>query len=145
MYSKILAAVDGSETSMKAFKHAVNLAKIHKAEVTMLTVFEELNLPFGAQYELWAEDSRENYISRVLEAMNKAFQKIRNESIAIEVETRIEEGRPGKKITEIAEKEGFDLIVIGSRGLGNVREMILGSVSGEVVRISNIPVLIIKG
>ncbi len=144
VYSKILVPVDGSETSMKAFRHAMGLAKIHEAEVTMLTVFAEFSFPFGAQYDLWAEESRDNYVAKVLGEMNAALQEHVDEGLRGSVDTRIEWGRPASVITSIAEEEGYDLIMIGSRGLGRIQGMLLGSVSMEVINASNVPVLVIK-
>ncbi len=61
----------------------------------------------------------------------------------MKVEARMEEGRPAKKIIEIADAEAFDLIVLGRRGNGLVDHGIMGSVSSEVVRTSHRPVLIV--
>ena len=53
-------------------------------------------------------------------------------------------GEPGPAIVEYANKENFDLVVIGSRGLNSLQEMVLGSVSHKVVKRVNCPVLIVK-
>jgi nucleotide-binding universal stress UspA family protein len=144
MYRKILAGVDGSETSMKALKHAIELAEAHNSELHIISVLEEFKLPFASEYELWAHESRDEQVSKVLEEMNSAVMSIKKDDIEIDVETRIEEGKPAKVITEIAEQEDFELIVIGAKGLGRVEEFLLGSTSREVVNTSKVPVLIIK-
>ena len=132
------------KTSMKALQHSIDLAEIHEAELHVIAVIEEFKFPFGSQYDLWASESHDEYLSRVLEEMNSAMLSIKNEDIQISVETRIEEGRPAIVITEIADNENFDLIVIGARGLGRVQEMLLGSVGREIVNTSKTPVLVIK-
>jgi len=144
MYEKILVGVDGSETSMKALQYAIDLAEIHEAELHIVTVLEDLRIPFGDRYDLWVSETRNEYTSRVLEEMNSAIMDIREEGTQINVETRIEEGRPAIVITDIADKEDFDLIIVGARGMGKVEELLLGSVSREIVNISRTPVLIIK-
>ena len=53
-------------------------------------------------------------------------------------------GDPGPAIVDYANKENFDLVVIGSRGLNSLQEMVLGSVSHKVVKRVNCPVLIVK-
>ena len=53
-------------------------------------------------------------------------------------------GRPADKIVELAKEEGFDLIVLGSRGLGNIKEFFLGGVSDRVADEAPCPVLIVK-
>jgi len=144
MYKKILAGVDGSEASMKALKHAIELAEIHDSELHIKSVLEEFKLPFASQYELWAKESRDEQVSKILEEMNSAVMSIKKENMVIDVETRIEEGKPAKVLTEIAEDEDFELIVLGATGLGRVEEFLLGSTSREVVNTSKVPVLIIK-
>lgn len=144
MYKKILAGVDGSEASMKALKHAIELAEIHESELHIISVLEEFKLPFASQYELWAKESRDEQVSKILEEMNSAVMSIKKENMVIDVETRIEEGKPAKVLTEIAEDEDFELIVLGATGLGRVEEFLLGSTSREVVNTSKVPVLIIK-
>jgi nucleotide-binding universal stress UspA family protein len=144
MYNKILVGVDGSPTSMKALEHALHLAELNDAELHIISVIEEFNLPFASQYELWASESRDEFISQVLEEMNSAMSEVKREDIDITVETRIEEGRPAKVINEIAEGENFDLIVIGATGIGRVQEFLLGSVSREILNTSKLPVLVVK-
>ena len=53
-------------------------------------------------------------------------------------------GDEGKRIVEVADRKNFDLIVIGSRGLGSMKEMFLGSTSNYVLHKSKKPVLIVK-
>ena len=57
---------------------------------------------------------------------------------------RLSYGDDGKRIVNIAERENFDLIVIGSRGMGSAKEVFLGSTSNYVLHKSKIPVLIVK-
>lgn len=144
MYKKIIVGVDGSKMSMKALQHAIDLADVNGAELHIISVLEEFKLPFASQYDLWANESRDELMSRILEEMNSAILSIKNDDVQIDVETRIEEGRPSKVITGIASNEKFDLIVIGSSGLGKVEEVLLGSVGREIVNTSKIPVLVIK-
>jgi nucleotide-binding universal stress UspA family protein len=144
MYKKILAGVDGSETSMKALQHAIDLAEVHGSELHIISVLEEFKLPFASQYELWASESHDEHMTRVLEEMNSALMRIKREDVEIDVETRIEKGRPATVITTIADDEGFDLILVGAKGMGKVEELLLGSVSREIIDISRIPVLIVK-
>ena len=53
-------------------------------------------------------------------------------------------GHEAKEIIDFAQKEKFDIIVIGARGRGTIKQMLLGSVSNTVVHSSKIPVLVIK-
>jgi nucleotide-binding universal stress UspA family protein len=144
LYEKILIAIDGSETSIKALNAGVKLASTFNSEVTILSVLDELKLPFAAQYGLWARESHDELMRKVLESLNKALRDIQESLPELHIDARVEEGRPAKAITDIAEKEGFDLIVIGNRGFRLLNRWILGTVSNEVVNSSKIPVLVIK-
>ena len=143
MYNKILVGIDGSEVSLQALKQAVDLARQLGSEITVVSVINEMKMPFSAEFGLWARESHENLIRKVLENLNTEILKIREKHPEMKVEALIEEGRPAKKIVEIAETEEFDLIVIGRRGNGLVDHLIIGSVSSEVIRTSHTPVLIV--
>ena len=143
MYDRILIGIDGSEVSLQALEQAVDLAQQLGSEITVVSVINEMKMPFSAEFGLWARESHDNLKRKVLESLNSAILKIRENHPEMKVEARIEEGRPAKKITEIADTEGFDLIVIGRRGNGLVDHLIMGSVSSEVVRTSSSPVLIV--
>ena len=75
--------------------------------------------------------------------LSKAQEEVRKRKRAFKVSTRFEKGEPSEKIIEVAERGAFDLIVMGSRGLGG-RVSALGSVSSRVVDKSSCPVLIVK-
>lgn len=137
-------AVDGSKPSLQALAQAVDLALQLGSEITVVSVVSDMKLPFSAEFGLWARESHEGLMRKVLESLNSAILRIREDHPELKVEARIEEGRPAKKITELAENEGFDLIVIGRRGSGLVDRLIMGSVSNEVVRTSTKPVLIVE-
>ena len=71
-------------------------------------------------------------------------KKVKKINLKTRFSTKLLEGRPADKIVEIAKQESFDLIVIGSRGLGGIKEIFLGSVSDRVADESHCPVLIVK-
>ena len=143
MYDRILVGIDGSEVSLQALEQAVDLARQLGSEITVVSVINEMKMPFSAEFGLWARESHDNLKRKVLESLNSAILKIRENHPEMKVEARIEEGRPAKRITEIADTEGFDLIVLGRRGNGLVDRLVMGSVSSEVVRTSPSPVLIV--
>ena len=75
--------------------------------------------------------------------LSKAQEEVRKRKRVFKVSTRFEKGEPSEKIVEVSELGSFDLIVMGSRGLG-CRVSALGSVSSRVVDKSSCPVLIVK-
>ena len=142
MFKKILVPIDGSEQSYRALGFGMDLAKRYSSKVILLTVeqliFQEpLFPPFSKQSYDNLEDAHRKILSQ---AFNEA-KKIDSE---IEISKRLANGRPADKIIEIAKEDGVDLIVIGSRGLGGIKEFLLGSVSDRVADHAPCPVLIVK-
>lgn len=137
---KILVAHDGSKSSDKALKKAVELAVNFNASITVLSVVPELYLT-----ELAEEDR--NKIARTLEEETRqAMEKIRKSlsGKSIEVKTVIRQGDPAEKILETAQKMKVDLIVTGSHGRHGAKKFLLGSVSSKVIEYSRSPVLVVK-
>ncbi|MGO9613347.1 MAG: universal stress protein [Dissulfurispiraceae bacterium] len=137
---KILVAHDGSKSSDKALKKAVELATKLNSSLTVLSVIPELYLT-----ELSDIDR-----GRILEALSKettdAMERIRKSlsGKSMEVKTLIRQGDPAEKILETAQKMKVDLIVTGSHGRHGTKKFLLGSVSSKVVDYSKSPVLVVK-
>jgi len=127
MYDRILVAVDGSDTSLLALSHAVELAKVFGSELTLLSVIDKLKLPFSAEYVLGARESHERLVRGVLENLDRVTVELGESHPDLSIDPRVEEGRPAKIIVEIAEEEDFDLIVMGSQGFGLIAGWFLGS------------------
>lgn len=139
MYKRILVAVDGSENSKRAAQHAANLAALNnKAHVEILYVQEVDKLQTeGKQKKVPA--SIDNERQQRLLPIKGAFEQ---PPISHELITK--QGEPGSTIVSFANRGGFDLVVIGSRGLNTFQEMVIGSVSQKVAKRVNAPVLIVK-
>jgi nucleotide-binding universal stress UspA family protein len=137
---KILVAHDGSKSSDKALKKAVEMAISFNASLTVLSVIPELYLT-----ELSDADR-----SRIFNALSKetteAMEKIRKtlSGKSIEIKTLIRQGDPAEKILETAQKMKADLIVTGSHGKHGTKKFLLGSVSSKVVDYSKCPVMVVK-
>ena len=74
----------------------------------------------------------------------EVLRKAKKTKPDIEVSTKLLEGRPADKIVEAAKEGEFDIIIMGNRGLGGVKEFFLGSVSDRVADEASCPVLIVK-
>jgi nucleotide-binding universal stress UspA family protein len=144
MYKRILVAIDGSESSLFALTHAVELANVFDSELTLLSVIDKFKLPFSAEYGLGAQESHEQLVREVLESLNAVTMKLGENNGNLHIDTRVEEGRPAKIIVQVAEEDEFDLIVMGSQGFGLITGWFLGSVSNEVVNSCTKPLLIVK-
>ena len=144
MYSKILVPIDGSDTSIRALNHAVNLAKIHDSRIDMISVIDELKLPFGAQFRLWAQESHERLTRTILESLNKEMVRVKEENPSMEIDASIHNGDPADTIIKIAEEEVYDLIVMGKKGVNLVEELVIGSVTRKVVKESKVTVTVVS-
>jgi nucleotide-binding universal stress UspA family protein len=144
MITRVLVAIDGSDTSLLAAKYAAFLATNLGCKVTLLHVVEYPPLPF-ALAGVSEEESR-RFNNRVVESgrsiLRLGQKPLAEAGVAAEIELR--EGRPADVICQVAQEGKFDLVIIGNRGRGMVSRVLLGSVSQEVVRAAPCPVLVIR-
>lgn len=146
MIKKILVALDGSDHATHALDFALDLAEKYSAEILLLTVVPPILIPTYSFYVLKQNALAE--CTKQLETsfrgvISKAVTKAKKEKPSLKVFTKLEHGDPDEKIVEAAKRGQFDIIVMGSRGLGR-RETILGSVSSRVVDKATCPVLVLK-
>jgi nucleotide-binding universal stress UspA family protein len=122
------------------------LAEISSAELELLTVVPPVFLPSHSIYVIKSEavaDCAKALSVTFRGVLSKAEREARNKKPELKVSTRFEKGEPAEKIVEVAESGSFNLIVMGSRGLGG-RVSALGSVSSRVVDNASCPVMIVK-
>ena len=148
MSNKILVAIDGSETADLALNFGLDIATKYSAEVLIISVFDTISQYLVSQGMLYAPNSITKYLEE-LEAFHKkvlveALKKGKKMKSKLNVSTKLLKGRAADKIVETANECGFDLIVMGSRGLGGIKEFFLGSVSDRVADEAKCPVLIVK-
>ena len=135
---KILVPLDGSKNSFRALDKAIYLARQCQATVTGLYVVTLV------------EPSKDAPISRIekyllnIAAKFMRQAKIRAAKNGILFYDKILYGEEATQIVSYAKKKNFNIIVIGSRGIGSVKEIFLGSTSHNVLHKSPIPVLIVK-
>ncbi|MEM6730667.1 MAG: universal stress protein [Myxococcota bacterium] len=136
-YRKILVPVDFSDASKRALKHALALGERYGSRVFLLHVVE------GVPHPAYYYQDRDT----VLEAFPKLIERTRSaldELVAdsnLEVTAIVAEGRAHRKIDEIAREHDVDLVVMGRQGLGDVGDLLLGSVTERTLRRAPCPVL----
>ncbi|MDX1377838.1 MAG: universal stress protein, partial [Anaerolineales bacterium] len=135
MFERILLAVDGSDHAVHAAKVAGNLARSMEAELRIVTVYEPIPALLGEPYMQVAVNARLDVTQVVLQNAVIAVGDIPNE-----IQTAMIEGNPAETIIEVAQIRKSDLIVMGSRGLGRLAGMLLGSTSQKVVSHAPCPV-----
>ncbi len=137
MFRKILVAVDGSRHSSQGLEFADDLARRYKIPLLVLHAFPHVSDLLGTpQYERVLE-SREMIGEQILASARAQL------SAREPVETQLIEGPPAPAILRVAAEEHCDLIVIGSRGHGQLAGILLGSVSSVVAQRAECPVLIV--
>lgn len=145
-YKRILVPVDGSDLSKAAIEHTCSLAKAHNSTLFLLHVasiassispLEQSPISPGGYASLELAQDLEDRGREVIENAKALVPE------GILVETIFEVGAPGPTIIEVANTNHMDLIVMGSRGLGLLKGIFMGSVSTYVVSHESCPVLIV--
>jgi nucleotide-binding universal stress UspA family protein len=147
MYKKILVALDGSSHSLKASEAAIELAKKFDAELQLLTVTR----PYKVSPKLRQYLEAENLLGEPKYVMDSMTNAIITEAKALadkaklkKVKAEVREGKPARTIIDYAHTNDIDLVVLGSRGVGEVESALLGSVSQKVSLLSECAVIIIR-
>lgn len=137
MYKTILLAADGSENSFRAAEETLNFIS-EDTEVTILNVIN-------------ADDSKDDVLhsspaESIVEKRKEKLSKIIDlyESNHIPYHVHFEHGAPSETVVNLANNGLFQTVVLGTRGLNGLQEMVLGSVSHKVAKRADIPVMIVK-
>lgn len=139
MYKKILLAADGSDHSIRATSEVIKIASVNETSIVTVVLVADYSqaksdvLHSGSSVEL--DMKRRRKLMPVEELLRSANINYRIEIL---------HGVPGPSIVEFANKQNYELLVIGSRGLNSLQEMVLGSVSHKVVKRAECPVMIVK-
>lgn len=144
MFSRILVALDGSDYSLKALDIAVDLAKKYQSQLVLVhVVMRQIYAINPPEAGILAGTA----IVRELEAEGKAILAKGEETVrtqGLPVEIRLRQGVPAEELLRAAAEEKVDLMVLGSRGLSQVKAFLLGSVSDKVSHHAKCPVLIVR-
>ncbi len=131
---RILVPVDGSENSKRAFNFATKIARQTGSQLIVLNVID------GRAYDRAPSEATEGAKQLIRTHVSEAKKN--------GIMTRGDAIRPGasivRQIIEYAKQKGVDLIVMGTRGLGGFRKLLLGSVSGGVVSHAHCAVMIVR-
>lgn len=122
---RILVGVDGSDNSTWALVEAISISKKFSGHVKVITIYKRGGADGATKTQL------------------KAKQLLGEEEIDSSLEA-ILGSNPSRALVDTAKNENFDLIVVGSRGLGNAAAFLLGSVSKQVVSKASCDVLVVK-
>jgi|tagenome__1003787_1003787.scaffolds.fasta_scaffold20981671_2 nucleotide-binding universal stress UspA family protein len=143
MFRRILVAFDGSTHAQQALHEAIELAETANGRLTVITV-----VPAPAVWlprDTWDASIDVGGLTQEVERAHSDMLDAAVEAIPDEIPVTklVRHGSPGATIVGVANSGAHDLIVIGSRGRGSVRSLLLGSVSHRVIHGAAIPVLVV--
>ena len=143
--TRILLATDGSEDAFLAAQAALDLSDRIGAELHVVHAWQDLRpatLPamaideYSQAYELWKREAEE--------LLEDQAERLRSAGATVAA-AHLREGRPAEEITKLAEELSIGLVIIGSRGLGAMKRLVMGSVSEGVVHLASRPTLVVRG
>jgi len=152
MINSILVATDASAASNRALKMAVQIAGQHDAELLIIHVIRDMQIPFDIKeipelefnkFEAF-NDAREEIMRKVAESVLRNAKEKAEKAGAKKVKTAIGTGDPATSILGFAKRRKVDMIVLGTRGLGKLKGTILGSVSRKVTNNAETSCLIVR-
>ena len=144
MFRSILVPIDGSPHAARALAEAADLARSSNATLSVMSSVPDQSgwllggaaYAGGVDFEALAAETEHEYS----EMLDHAVESLPG---GISVTKLLAHGRPGERILAQAKEGSHDLVVMGSRGRGEVRSLLLGSVSHEVLNASRAAVLIV--
>jgi nucleotide-binding universal stress UspA family protein len=143
VFENILVGVDGSQSSEKALKKAVELAKALNAKLNIVAIVKPLEL---AAIDYVPPEDIEKYemeeIEKVKPCLKEAVEYAQENGI--EPVYKILEGEPAEELMDYADENKCDLIIVGYRGKGGFKKLLLGSTAGNLVKYANQSVLVVK-
>jgi nucleotide-binding universal stress UspA family protein len=146
MYKKILVPTDGSVMSDLAVEEALKMAKHLGAEVTVLNVTADISPFLVGPYSGLPSKSLDNVVSEMTRNSEEIIEKVEKnyKDRYSNFNTKILTGEPAFAICNEAKEGSYDLIIMANRGLGEIKQFLMGSVSSRVVKHADCSVLIFR-
>jgi nucleotide-binding universal stress UspA family protein len=143
MRAGVVVGVDGSATAKEAVRWAAREAELRGSQLTLVTAWEvPLSALYGYGFAPVSEEILDGGAEGADELLATTRREARVEFPGVEMETLAMEGNAAHVLLE-ASREA-DLLVVGSRGLGGFRELLLGSVSQQCAHHATCPVVIVR-
>jgi nucleotide-binding universal stress UspA family protein len=138
LFSKILVAIDGSESARKAFTTSIYIASISNCKIDVIHVVS-CNIGGDSATSLDLVEDLKTKADLILEEHKKyALEK------DVKPEFMLEIGDPAHIITEIINSKNYDLVILGTRGMNAIKELLIGSVSMKVIHHAKCPVMVVR-
>jgi nucleotide-binding universal stress UspA family protein len=142
VFRRLLVAFDGSPHAQQALTEAIDLAQANRGTLTVMSVAPEPSVWAMSGYGVPID------VDGVSQEMERQYQSMLDgavESVPADLPVRkiLKQGPAGWRIVDEANTGDHDLVVMGSRGRGELRSLLLGSVSHRVLEASRVPVLVV--
>jgi len=142
-YKRILVPIDGSETSTKALVAALQMARDSGGQVRLIHSVDELAYVSGFEYSGNLVEIARDYATKLLDDGLAVAR-----SAGVEADTKLIDfpgQRLGETVMDEAREWNADLIVVGTHGRRGIGRVLLGSGAEQILRMSPVPVLVIRG
>ncbi len=147
MISKILVATDASAASSRAVSFAARLSIHHEAELLVLNVIRDVQLPdelkAAPEFEAF-NNARDELMREASDRILGAAKKTARKEGVKKVQTAIGSGDPATSIAGFARRRKVDLIIVGTRGHSKAKAASMGSVSRKLLDLTEINCLVIR-
>lgn len=137
MFNKILVPYDGNPYSNKALSTAATMSKENGSKILVLNVAHVPGVTVSSAAEITQMERKQTNA-----VLDQARERLAAEGV--EAEFKLAMGQATATILSVCKEESCDLIVMGTRGMGNISEMILGSVSSKVIEQAEVPVMVCR-
>jgi nucleotide-binding universal stress UspA family protein len=143
LFKKILVPIDGSDTSDKAMRMALDMAREALGTVRFVHVMEDdrywISDEFSADLRSYGEKNAQELLQKAMDAAR---------GMGVNAQSQVLD-KPGQRLGESVANEaadwGADLVVLGTHGRRGLGRMLLGSGAEQVIRLSPVPVLVVRG
>lgn len=137
--NNILVPTDFSEVANNALGHALKIADVYNNEITLINIQDE-----GGIFGLFGNHDKIELIKEAVNSrMDKVIEEAKSKYPNVKINKRIETGKIYKVITDLAEEENFDSIVMGTNGASGLQQ-IIGSNASRVINYAKVPVVVVK-
>lgn len=135
---KLLVAIDGSDNSLRALAYAIKRVKAERRlRIYLLNVQPAVPSSLFVTRAMIAE----HHQSMSEEALTRARRVLEKNHVAVEIVVRI--GEPSETIVKFATRKRCGEIVMGTRGLGSLKGLLLGSITTKVIHLARVPVIVV--
>jgi nucleotide-binding universal stress UspA family protein len=144
MSGRVVVGIDGSENAKKATRWAAKEAELRGSKLELVSAWQIPIYGYSYGYGIAAisEEMVKSLAKNAEDDLAAASAQARTEARDVEIETIAAEGQAANVLLEVS--KGADLLVVGSRGLGGFRELLLGSVSQQCAQHASCPVVIVR-